>query len=96
MASSSGRTSQGSGSTPPPRALRTTRGLARAAEAARRIICAWGVHGGEYPHDFIDVLRGPIADGRRDLDVLKLNVASRTPTHPLYLSYDLKPIEWSP
>jgi len=70
--------------------------VSRAAEAARRIICAWGVHGGEYPHEFLRILRGPTEEGRRDLDVLKVSEASRTPAHPLYLPYDLKPIAWNP
>jgi hypothetical protein len=70
--------------------------VARAADASRRIICAWGVHGGEYPLDFLRVLRGPPEDGRRSLYALKVSSASRTPAHPLYLSYDLKPIEWNP
>ena len=70
--------------------------VARAAEASRRIICAWGVHGGEYPHKFMGVLRGLAEDQCRSLYALKISEASRTPTHPLYLPYDLKPIAWKP
>ncbi len=65
--------------------------LREAAGSADAVLCAWGTHGARGGRD-----RAVIALlGAAPLTVLALTRGGH-PAHPLYLSYDLRPMPWQP
>lgn len=65
--------------------------LRDAPRGADAVLCAWGTHGARFGRDRAVI--GLLAD--RPLTVLGLTRAGH-PAHPLYLSYDLRPLPWQP
>lgn len=63
------------------------------AQAAALVLCAWGTHGAHRGRDQ-EVLRLLRGAGLK-LHVLRLTKGGH-PEHPLYLPYDLSPMEWTP
>jgi hypothetical protein len=62
------------------------------ARGARLVVCAWGQHG--KLHGRGEAVRMMLTDAGVKLHYLRMSEKTGQPWHPLYLGYDVKPIEW--